>query len=488
MTEAPRIDEAAAATATAPRRSILLSGLGFYRLSVRRRQQLLYVFVGSLLAHVVGLIAFGGWVVMRSQPEEVTIFRTPPPVRTYEPRKLEHKVKVKNRQRSSSRPAMLPRLVAMTPSRVSLPEIKADPKLIHTTFQPKFKAVSGKGLGAGLGTGYGTHGFGTGMQTYDFFGIRARGEKVAVLVDVSVSMVQPERGGVPGYMSVKQRLGQVVDALPDTALFNVIAFADAAETMAPDLVLANDTHREEAKRFLRPFNLGGNWGLSSGNVSQSRVGLKAAGGTTRLDLAISAALKMQADTILIISDGIPRVGKTLSEEQMQAHQEQLKAWNAANAKNLSNWDSKWAGNQGVAERVWIPPPANWKPPKPIKKTQKQIRAEQAAAKLPPREGQRRGGGGGGGVPSPPQGHWNVIHKRGYASRPSPPGAPAPGMWTLNDFIKHITMLHNEYYKPAGLPAPQIHSIGYAIDKDGHRFLHALSKQYKGQYRRVARVR
>jgi len=34
----------------------------------------------------------------------------------------------------------------------------------------------------------------------------------------------------------------------------------------------------------------------------------------------------------------------------------------------------------------------------------------------------------------------------------------------------------------------VHSIGYAIDKEGHRFLHALSKQYKGQYRRVARVR
>ena len=113
-----------------------------------------------------------------------------------------------------------------------------------------------------------------------------------------------------------QRLGQVVDALPDTALFNVIAFADAAETMAPDLVLANDSHRENAKRFLRPFNLGGNWGLSSGNVSQSRVGLKAAGGTTRLDLAISAALKMQADTILIISDDIPRVGRIIAEPTM----------------------------------------------------------------------------------------------------------------------------------------------------------------------------
>lgn len=465
------IDEAAT---TAPRRSILLSGLGFYKLSVRRRQQLTYIFLGSLLAHVVGLIAFGGWIVMRSKPEEATVFRTPPPVRTYEPRKLEHKVKIKNQQRSSSRPAMLPRLVAMTPSRISLPEIKADPKLIHTTFQPQFKSVSGKGLGAGLGTGYGTHGFGTGMQTYDFFGIRARGEKVAILVDVSVSMVEPERGGVAGYIAVKQRLGQVVDALPDTSLFNVIAFADAAETMTPDLVLANDSNREQAKRFLNPFNREGNWGLTSGNVSQDSGGLKAAGGTTRLDLALSASLRMQADTILIISDGIPRVGKVLSEEQIQAHRAQVEAWRAANASNLANWDAKWGDGGGVAERVWVPPPANWKPPP--KKPEPQG---------PPREGQGRGGGGGGG---PPTGHWKVIYKRDYTPRPRPPGAPHAGMWTLNDFIKHITLLHEKYYKQAGLPEPQIHSIGYGIDSEGHRFLHDLSKQYKGQYRRVTRVR
>lgn len=447
-------------TGKAPRRSILLSGLGFYKLSVRRRQQLMYVFLGSLLAHVIGLIAFGGWTVMRSRKEEATVFRTPPPVRTYEPRKLEHRVKVQNRQRSSSRPAVLPRLVAHTTSRVALPEIEADPKLINTTFQPKFKAVSGKGLGAGLGTGYGTHGFGTGMQTYDFFGIRARGEKVAVLVDVSVSMVEPERGGVAGYMAVKQRLSQLVDALPDTSLFNVIVFADAAESMEPKLVLANDSHRENAKRFLRPFNREGNWGLSSGNVGQDPAGLKAAGGTTRLDLALTAALQMQADTILIISDGIPRVKKAISDEEVQSHRERVKAWNAANSKRLEQWDAQWGGDKGVADRVWVPP---------TKDKQQQG---------PPREGQRGGHNG----------HWKIVRKRGYHPRPRAPAAPKPRMWNLSDFIKHIGLLHNKYYHKAGRPEPKIYGIGYAIERDGHRFLHRLSKHYKGQYRRVTRIR
>ncbi|MDP6491517.1 MAG: hypothetical protein QGG69_07095, partial [Kiritimatiellia bacterium] len=118
---------------------------------------------------------------------------------------------------------------------------------------------------------------------------------------------------------------------------------------------------------------------------------------------------------------------------------------------------------------------------------KQLEAEAAAAKLPPREGQGRGGGGGGPV-RPPQGHWKIVRDRNYTPRPSSPAGPKPGMWTLNDFIKHIALLHGKYYQPAGLPEPQIHGIGYAIDKDGHRFLQQLAKHYKGQYRRVTRIR
>ena len=213
------------------RKSAILTGLGFYTLSVRRRKMLMYLLAGSLVAHVVGLAVFGGWIVMRSKPEEVAIFKTPPPARKYEPRQLEHRVKVQKRQRSSSRPSMMPRLVSMKVSDLSLPEIKVDPKIIHTTFQPKFKAVSGKGLGAGLGTGYGTHGFGVGVSSVNFFGIQARGEKIALLTDVSVSMVEEERGGVAGYMRVKQRVEQVVDAISEGGMFNLIVFADAASAM-----------------------------------------------------------------------------------------------------------------------------------------------------------------------------------------------------------------------------------------------------------------
>lgn len=446
-------------------RSVLLSGLGFYKLSVRRRKQLTYVFLGSLAVHVIGLLAFGGWIVMRTKPEKVTIFETPPPNRVYEPRKLEHRVKLKKRQRSSSRPSVVPRLVAMKLTDLALPEIKVDPKLIHTTFQPKFKAVSGKGLGAGLGTGYGTDGFGDGWASVDFFGIQARGEKIAILVDVSVSMVEDERGGVQGYMRVKQRLNSVLDALRDTALFDLVVFADAARTMEEKLLIASDDNKTRAKLYLRPYNTEGNWGLTDGNVKPSQHGLKAYGGTTRLDLALTAAYEQGADTILIISDGVPRVKKAWGAEQMAAFQQEQAGWYQNNAGAVTAWDA--AAGGGTSTRVWIPPS-----PARAPSTQK-LKEGQPIDK---------------GSPAQP-GRWEVRHSGGHRGRrPAPPPMPDPGYWTLADFIEHLRLLYDHHYAEKGTRPPVIHCIGYMIDKDGHAFLQGLAKHFKGQYRRVAKLR
>lgn len=467
-------------------RSALLSGLGFYKLSRRRQKQLSLVFFGSLIFHVVALLIFGGYVIMTSRKDEPTIFRTPPPTRKYEPRKLEHKVKVQKRQRSSSRPAMVPRLVSMQMTQLALPEIKVDPKLVNTTFQPKFKAVSGKGLGAGLGTGYGTHGFGLGVSSFNFFGIHAKGEKVAVLVDVSVSMVEDERGGVAGYWRVKERINQVIDALGEGTLFSLILFADAAKTMEKKMVIASADNKTKAKLFLRPFNTEGNWGLTDGNIQASAKGLRAGGGTTRLDLALTGAFLQGADTILIISDGIPRVKKVWSQEQIQGFQNQRAAWQQANAGAIAAYNTAQAtasaAGSSVSEKVWVPA------------TPEQIIPARPPSKSPPKEGQPVDRGSPRRVIPAQPGHWKVITRRvgggggGGPRRPQPPPIPDPGWWTLSDFIEHLTILHKGMYEEKGMKQPVVHSIGYQIDNDGHAFLMGLSKHYKGQYRRVQKLR
>lgn len=408
--------------------------------------------------------------------KESTFTGQPPPAKHYEPRKVELKVKVNRQQRSSSRPSMAPRLVAARESaHLALPEIKLDSKLVTTTFQPKFKAVTGRGLGAGLGNGYGTSGFGEGVSSVNFFGIQAKGERIAILVDVSVSMVEPEKGGPLGYMNVKSRVKDVIDALKDGTLFNLIVFADACSIAEPKMVFANNETRKKAIQFLQGFNTEGNYGLDSGNFMPGAQGLQAAGGTTRLDLALTAAMQDGADTILIISDGLPEVTKVVDVAAAQAHAQMVQAWNQQHAGAMAAYQQQAAAFAAAeaaapAERVWIPPtPA--RPP----------------SKAPLREGARPDPG----APAQP-GHWEVVrHPPVGVARPAmpqPPSMPPPGNWKLNDFIQHITLLYEHVYKEKGLKMPVICCIGYQIDKDGGAFLNQLAANYKGQYRLVRRMK
>lgn len=451
-----------------------LWGLGFIQLSAKRKRMIKLILLVSLAAHVVALLLFGGWVLIRPRTDQAMTFQQPPPVKRYKPKKLEHRVKVRNKQKSSSRPSMVPRIVASKPSKLALPEIEMDPKVLNTSFQPKFKAISGVGVGVGTGTGFGLSGFGGGVANFNFFGIRGRGSKVAVLMDVSVSMVEEQRGGPAGFMRVKQRINDVIDNVPEGAMFNVVAFADACKTWKDELQDGLTQNKREAMQFIAPFNTAGNWGLNHGNFHGGNVGLRGQGGTTRLDLALSAGFSMGADTILIISDGLPRVKKAVSREQMEAYRARREQWQRTHADELRRWQERQreanANAQYETKRVWIPP----KPAIP-------------APTGPPREGQTQRG------PRPAQpGRWVTkrvrVGGRSVGPRPSPPPAPKAGEWTLQDFLTHLNMLSQEYYKDKGKKPPVIHCIGYQIDREGGRFLREIAEAYEGRYRLINRLR
>lgn len=393
---------------------------------------------------------------------ESTFVGQPPPMKTYEPRKLEFKVKVSKQQRSSSRPSMSPRMVSTKmSSQIALPEIKMDAKVVKTSFQPKFKAFGGTGLGSGLGTGYGLSGFGSGVSAFNFFGIQGRGDRIAILVDVSVSMVEDEEGGIKGYQHVKNRIGQVIDAMSDGAMFNLIVFADAAQTFEKQMVVANDDNKAKAKLFLRPFNTEGNYGLTTGNVEPVNSGVSAEGGETRLDLALTAAFQEGADTILVISDGLPRVKKGMSAAQAQARNTELANWSKAHEEQIRAYDAA----PVTQEKVWVPP---------------------RAARAPSKGGLKEGQAADNGSPAV-EGHWEVrtVHAGG-GGRPAPPPVPVQ-WWNLSDFQQHLKYLYDNFYAKKGKKIPVIHAIGYSIDKEGGAFLKTLTEIYKGRYRRVSRI-
>lgn len=396
---------------------------------------------------------------------ESTFVGQPPPMKTYEPRKMEFKVKVSKQQRSSSRPSMSPRMVSTKmSSQLALPEIKMDPKVVKTSFQPKFKAFGGTGLGSGLGTGYGLSGFGTGVSAFDFFGIRGRGDKIAILVDVSVSMIEEQEGGIKGYQRVKDRIGKVIDALSDGAMFNLIVFADAASTFEKQMVVANDDNKTKAKLYLRPFNTEGNYGLTTGNYQPPNIGIPAEGGETRLDIALTAAFEQGADTILVISDGLPRVKKGMTSQQASARSAEVANWYKSHEAQLRQYEEAAAARPAVQEKVWIP-----------------ARAARPPGKGPVKEGQAIDRG----APAV-EGHWEVRTQHSGPARPAPPPLE-PSWWSLSDFLQHLKILHESLYAKKGKKIPVIHAIGYSIDKEGGAFLKTLAETYKGRYRRVTRM-
>ncbi len=421
----------------------------------------------SIAVHVCLISIAAGWIIssvfINNTP---TFVGQPSPTKTYDPKKLEQNVKIKNRQASSSRPAVVPRIVAMKTAG-AIPVIPMDPKVITTSFQPKFTPVQGDGgFGAGFGNGNGEKGFGDSMSKINIFDLTVIGEKVMICVDVSISMVEESKGGIKNYEKVKARLNQVIDSLSEGTIFNVVAFADAARTFQDKLVFANEQNKKEAKIFVKYYNTEGSYGLTTGNVNPDNKGLQAQGGTTRLDLALTAAFQQGADTILVISDGAPMVLKGFTAEQMQARGNIVDNWSKEHATEIKKWQEQSADNGGGdGEKVWIPeqparPPAN----KPLKEGE------------PPDMGS----------PAIPA-HWEVARKSsGGSSRPVPPPLK-PEYWSLPDFLTHLKMLHEEYYSAKGSKKPTIHCIGYMIDKQGDAFLKALAKEYKGQYKHVKKI-
>lgn len=446
-----------------------MSGVGYSKLADHRRKTVQSLLGICGLVSVSLFLAVSGIVIMRNFMEKRTMLVAAPPLKTYEPRQLEHRVKVQRRQRSSSRPQITPRMVSTRLSQTALPEIPVDPKIVKTTFQPEFKAMSGIGLGAGIGTGLGLGGFGGGVSEFDFFGIRGKAEKITLLVDVSESMVEEEVGGPRGFARVKDRVNQVIAALSPNTLFNVIVFADAASAWQKQLMPATEVNKNAAKLWLQPFNTSdSNKGLITGNIEPSDIGLKAAGGTTRLDLALTAAFENRADMILVIGDGSPKVSKVLSGKEMAAWSKMQSDWQkqhgaAAAAAAITDDGGDTGGGGEVRtsrERVWI-------------------------TEIGRDSGRETGG------------HWDwrdvTVGGTTSGGHNRVAGPPAPVMptdfqwWTLADFIEHFTILHTELYTKVGQRPPTVHCIGYMVDPAGHDFLRGFANHYNGQYRRVGRM-
>jgi hypothetical protein len=293
----------------------------------KRNRGLFYqVIVGTLLLHVAAILLIGPVVVYSYFFRRETVFVPAPEVqRTIEPRKLEYKVHVKETQRRSGRPRVQPRLTADRVSELSLPDIKLDPAPVRDREIPRVANFASVGIGSGMGDGRGNEGVSLGDSAVNFFGVRARGERIFILVDVSTSMIEDVRGGYPGFNLVRDEITRLVNGLSPGSRFNVVAFASSYDQFKDNMVLASADNKRAAIDWLRKYNNpGGQLETRTPNtelaveIDSYKVGQADKGGTTRQDLALAAAMAQGADAIFLVTDGQPRLMRHLTEEEWDA--------------------------------------------------------------------------------------------------------------------------------------------------------------------------
>lgn len=192
-------------------------------------------------------------------------------------KKLQVPVKM-NKQKP--KPKLRKRLVAKQVNR-KVPEFK----------MPETSGIKGGTAGMGDMGGGGSLGFT--MPEIDFFGAKAKGEKVVFVVHFGPATIQQGRDikdknqpreeynnpftRMTG-LTIRNRLEDMINGLPEYTLFNVIAyFAGDADAINPTIMLATPDNKKKVMDWMAPVNpLEGdydhclNWGPAKGRINAAK--------------------------------------------------------------------------------------------------------------------------------------------------------------------------------------------------------------------------
>lgn len=436
-----------------------------HKLERKKRSLLYYIMVGVFLFNVLALLLFGSVAIFTHIFKREVAFQPGPEIiKTIDPRKLEHKVKVKEMQKNSGRPKVQPRLQANRVANIALPSIDVETDMVKDTLQKNMvKTFASAGLGTGLGTGSGSGGLGLGASKVSFFGIQAAGERIVFIIDVSRSMVEDIRGGLPGFDILKSEVGTMVEKLNHGTFFNMVTFDSRVDIFKPKLELANNDLKKEANKFMSPYFEGFaakiKEGFASGKfvmpnatrlgnyhprVTESLTKFVWAGfdaesstfgtGTSRMDLALMAAFEMKADAIFVISDGNPWIYRALVGKELEEFEKLRKK---------------------VEDQAMKSP---------------QRREEQEKKRFQEREAEnkkrlRRG--------LPPK----VIERYGV-------GGSRPPKLTHAEVLEYLRAFMIEMYGDDSKNYPRIYAVAYGSDAGEEAFLRELAKEYRGRFRKI----
>lgn len=185
-----------------------------YRFRVNRKQDSLFVkvLIGVGILQVILLLLLAGVMVTRSIiPTEVG-FEAPPAIDKIEPQQKEMQVQMEKRQKVSNQ--LTKRITAVKIHDMQTPDVSID--------LPSSQA--GNISGSVDISNVKMEKLTLGVTPVSLFGLKAKAEKILIVFDTGGGTMTDAMGGLTAYNVVKGEIKRLVNGLPSTALFNVIAF------------------------------------------------------------------------------------------------------------------------------------------------------------------------------------------------------------------------------------------------------------------------
>ena len=408
---------------------------------------------------LVGAVV-GSWKIYHyTQPPEAT-FSSPPPATRIPPVNQEFRVQMQQLQQQSARPpsqtaGQVDGLLSQSLDRLDSPGGAFGTSALNGT--PVVVGAGGGGRGLGRLAGGGGE-LGLGVSAVDFFGIKKQGERVVFIVDGGASMVEPERGDLPGYDRVKKELVAMIDALSPGTFFNIIVFGRDIDLYAPRMVVATADNKAQVAEWVGPY-----WRLTDGQIEKrgpfrknyepEMVDWNGDGGSSRMDLALAAALELRADLIFMITDGTPSIREVRKDIEDSRWQQRLEKY----ATERARFEASVKGQKEMA--AYEKERAVWQAERD------RIVAERQAKGLPPvvREGGSRG-----------------APRRPGPSRPSRPSSYVE----LDDLQRYVRKRARELYESQGKILPSLSVVGYSPNSKGTAVIEILAKTFPDGSSRV----
>ena len=427
----------------------------------RKRSTLFWVIAISVAVHVlVGLVVAGFKIYRYTEPPEAT-FSSPPPAQRMPPANVEYRVAMQQLQQQSTRPPSQTAGAMDSLLSQSLESFDSPGGAFGTSALGGTPVVVGAGAGRGRGLGGLGGGGGTlaiGVSAVDFFGIKKQGERVCFIVDAGASMVEPERGDLPGYERVKAELVKMVEGLSPGTFFNIVVFEREVDLYAPRMVVATQDNTSQVEAWIAPY-----WRLANGKIRERGTFRKnyepelidwaGAGGTSRMDLALAAALEQRADLIFMITDGTPSIRLARKSAEDERWRTRVENYEAARARYEASEKGKREMAAYEVER------AAWQAERD------RIAAEREAKGLPP-----------------------VVREGGNRGAPSRPGPSRPSRPTeyaeLDELQRWVRRRASVLYENDGGALPSLNLVGYSPNARGAATIEVLAKTFPDGTSRV----